>query len=334
MPQRYIIFKNSEFERHITIVGKQPFYKIVRPRQPSANIWFPFIMCKGGIIPFPHRVKTTPEIHEGNLNHCIFADPKRLSANAIFPADNKLINPRFIDLDIAKVDKIIAENFCDLMDDDPKKMQGRLVTKTLLLIAMRLTPQLNTRYLQSKFIEAANFNEVELKWLQEPIWFDDEPEMTTSDPLKVNLWLLSQEARQIKYIYQNNKNMAELFSGHATFDFFRQMRWFVPTYTNNLFAICHDPLIKEAAKWFFELHDATARLAYRQIQDVETPIRNVLNTIDKVEQQIFGFVERSIPAPLTKKSTENLVNFCLLAKEKVDKEAEVADRRRKRPRIS
>lgn len=329
MPRPYIVFKNAGVEKHITVIGQQAYYQTVGTTARLANIWFPFIMFKTGVIPAKIWVRTTPEINEFVFNHVLFTDTKKFSPYTIIPLSKSLTNPEYINLDIAKVDKILEDNFIDLMDEnDPNTLKGRLVNKYFLINSIRLSPRLNTPYLKRLFSIAAELNSAEQEALDNSIVFNNTPEFTTTDPLKVNLWLVLLKAYHADIIYTHNQNMALILAEYATFDMYHKIRAFVTAYTNNLLSPCDDPLIIEATTKFFELHDATARFVYRQIQD-ETPMKKVMANVDLVTQEVISFVTQKISVPLSKNTTEKISEFCFFAKKRIDEAAAVADLKRK-----
>ncbi|MHB1949231.1 MAG: hypothetical protein ACYCQI_14075 [Gammaproteobacteria bacterium] len=187
----YIIYNYFGLRKMVVIDG-QPYYQSTGQSSKNKNIWFPFIILKGSqslnYFNLPSYLEPLFIKKEADLHHSTYIV--------------KLLQDYWSD----KSQQVF---FNLLPSTKNKELISRIPTKQMLITASRLSG----KDFPEAFLVAAKLDEKQMALAKTPIQLTQHPVFSSSNPDKINQWLVSQGASCAKRLLTPKRSPA-LFQGN------------------------------------------------------------------------------------------------------------------------
>lgn len=199
---QYIIYRSSEGDRRITVINGQPYYQSTGINSSMPGIWLPFFACTGS-----HPIDlgaATPKIKYDVIiaNYINFHGHlvKKLPEEMALPINKP-------DWCAYSWDKNLKEKtpHDKAKKKDNKKSSSDLVFKRLflkkdLINSLRLTPSDSWKIKLEDIYKQAELDPNQIKLSQQSIVLNKHPEFITSNPDKINDWLIESGAGHVEQL--------------------------------------------------------------------------------------------------------------------------------------
>jgi hypothetical protein len=207
-PLNYLEFCGRLF----VVVNGQPFYKSTGSNTGLPNTWFPIVMCrpKMQLDESSLAFLTIPEPYDINHWQDIF---RQLDPGHIIKYSKGVVKDRVIDINVAKIDKILSESHSGKNDNQRIDSSGRILKREHLILSAKLGGGTwDNQVIKNKIMKEINLSSKEKLFLNNKIIIDDKPEFQTGDPDLANLWLIKNGAKDILEIFRLNEEKNDMFS--------------------------------------------------------------------------------------------------------------------------